>query len=157
MSDDERQYTTKRVFMWDIKHACDALRRATCEMCQGFSLQTEAEWLGGFGTTMLNLETGELWISEGAYRIDGLRRLSAVSTKSDVELSADLVHPDDAEAVQARRAIAVEAGAEHRCVFRIIRPDGAVRHIRATGKRIDAAHGHPAVLLAAVVDETPTT
>ena len=80
-------------------------------MCQGFSLQTEAEWLGGFGSTMLNLETGELWISEGAYRIAGLRRLSAVSAKSDLELLPDLVHPDDVEAVQARRAIAVEDGA----------------------------------------------
>jgi PAS domain-containing protein len=141
--------------MREIEQSVDDLLRTVSEMSRGLSLQTQAEWMGGFGTHVLNLETGELWISEGSYRIAGLRRLSAVSAKSEAELWAEVVHPDDLEAVQTTWAMAIEDGAGHDLVLRIIRPDGDVRQIRGTAQRIDAADGHPAVLLIAVVDVTP--
>jgi hypothetical protein len=119
--------------MWEVEQSVNALHRITTEMSRGLSLQAEAERMGGFGTTTLNLETGELWMSEGVYHIIGRRRLSAVSKKSVAELWDDLLHPDDLEAVQATWAMAVEDGAEHDLVLRIIRPDGDVRQIRGTG------------------------
>jgi hypothetical protein len=119
--------------MREVEQSVDALHRITTEMSRGLSLQAEAERMGGFGTTTLNLEIGELWMSEGVYHIIGRRRLSAVSKKSVAELWGGLLHPDDLEAVQATWAMAVEDGAEHDLVLRIIRPDGDVRQIRGTG------------------------
>jgi PAS domain S-box-containing protein len=111
--------------------------------------------MGGFGTTTRNLETGEYWISEGVYKIFGLQRLSALSTRSVVELWAETVHPDDVEAVRAEVAAGIEDGSEHDIVHRIIRPDGEERLVHSKGKRIDATGGHPAIFLATVVDVTP--
>jgi PAS domain S-box-containing protein len=139
--------------MREIEQSVDGLRRTVSEMARGLKLQTEAEWMGGFGTTVWNLETNDIWISEGAYRIFGLRRLSAVS---EPELVATVVHPEDVEAVETG-LVAVLEGGEYDIVHRVVRPDGEVRHIHAKALRIEGDDSHPPVLLAAVVDVTPST
>jgi PAS domain-containing protein len=141
--------------MREIEQSVDSLRRVTSEMSRGLTLQAEAERMGGFGTTVRDLETGEYWLSEGAYHIIGRRRLSALSRMSADELLADAANPDDLEAVQADVAAGIEDGAEHDIVHRIVRPDGEVRLIHSTGRRIDATDGHNAILLVATVDITP--
>jgi PAS domain S-box-containing protein len=139
--------------MREIEQSIDALRRTGSEMSRGLRLQTEAEWMGGFGVVIRNLETNEVWVSEGAYRIYGLRRLSAMSS---AELVNAVVHPEDVEAVQAVLATGVENG-EYDIVHRIIRPDGEERLIHSKGKRIEATDGHSPVLLGTIVDVTPDT
>jgi PAS domain S-box-containing protein len=139
--------------MREIEQIVDALRRTASEMSRGLGLQTEAEWMGGFGVVIRNLETNEVWVSEGAYRIYGLRRLSAMSS---AELVGTVVHPEDVEAVQAALATGVEGG-EYDIVHRIIRPDGEERLIHSKGKRIEATDGHSPVLLGTIVDVTPDT
>jgi PAS domain S-box-containing protein len=139
--------------MREIEQSIDALRRTGSEMSRGLRLQTEAEWMGGFGVVIRNLETNEVWVSEGAYRIYGLRRLSAMSS---AELVNAVVHPEDVEAVQAVLATGVENG-EYDIVHRIIRPDGEERLVHSKGKRIEATDGHSPVLLGTIVDVTPDT
>jgi PAS domain-containing protein len=141
--------------MREIEQSVDSLRRVTSEMSRGLTLQAEAERMGGFGTTVRDLETGEYWLSEGAYHIIGRRRLSALSRVSAEEQYVDALHPDDLEAVLAEVAAGIEDGAEHDIVHRIVRPDGEVRLIHSTGRRIDATDGHNAILLVATVDITP--
>jgi PAS domain S-box-containing protein len=109
--------------------------------------------MGGFGVVIRNLETNEVWVSEGAYRIFGLRRLSAMSS---AELVNAVVHPEDVEAVQAVLATGVENG-EYDIVHRIIRPDGEERLVHSKGRRIEATDGHSPVLLGTIVDVTPDT
>jgi PAS domain S-box-containing protein len=137
----------------EIEQSIDALRRTGSEMSRGLRLQTEAEWMGGFGVVIRNLETNEVWVSEGAYRIFGLRRLSAMSS---AELVNAVVHPEDVEAVQAVLATGVENG-EYDIVHRIIRPDGEERLVHSKGRRIEATDGHSPVLLGTIVDVTPDT
>jgi PAS domain S-box-containing protein len=139
--------------MREIEQSIDALRRTGSEMSRGLRLQTEAEWMGGFGVVIRNLETNEVWVSEGAYRIYGLRRLSAMSS---AELVNAVVHPEDVEAVQAVLATGVENG-EYDIVHRIIRPDGEERLVHSKGRRIEATDGHSPVLLGTIVDVTPDT
>lgn len=57
--------------MRQIEESIDRLRRTGEEMARGLSLMTQAGRMGGFGILALNLETGELWMPEGAYRIPG--------------------------------------------------------------------------------------
>jgi PAS domain-containing protein len=123
-------------------------------MSRGLSLWTEAERMGGFGISERNLETGELWMSEGAYTLFGIRRLSAAVRATREETLVKVSHRDDLESVQAAIAKAVEEGKAD-FVFRIVRPDGEVRHIRSTAQRIEATNAHPATLLTTAVDVTP--
>jgi PAS domain S-box-containing protein len=140
--------------MREIEESVDALRHTITAMSRALSLWTEAERKGGFGIGELDLETGELWWSEGSYTILGLRRLSALPRMTPEELPLRFVHPDDLEAAQAALAKALEDD-EADFTFRIVRPDGEVRHLRATAQRIEATNGHPATLLGTAVDVTP--
>jgi len=51
--------------MQGIEQSVDALRRTVSEMSRGLSLWAEAERKGGFGFGERNLETNEMWLSEG--------------------------------------------------------------------------------------------
>jgi PAS domain-containing protein len=152
--DDIRQSPTVGVIVREIEQSVDVLRRTTTVMSRALSLWTEAERKGGFGIGERNLETGELWMSEGVYTIFGLRRLSALARETPEEIHVKVLHPDDVESVEAAVAKALEDG-EADFTFRVIRPDGEVRHIRSSAQRIEAAEHHPAVLLTTVVDVTP--
>jgi hypothetical protein len=140
--------------MQEIEQSVDALRHTVSKMSRALSLWTEAECKGGFGIGERNLETGELWMSEGIYTIFGMRRLSATAPMTPAEIHVKVMHPDDLEATQAAFAKAIEEG-EADFTFRIVRPDGEVRHLRATAQRIEATGEYPAILLTTVVDLTP--
>jgi hypothetical protein len=140
--------------MREIEQSVDALRRTTNTMSRALSLWTEAERKGRFGIGERNLETGEMWLSEGAYTILGLRRLSAMPRETPTEMHLKVLHPDDVESVQAALAKALERG-ESDFTYRIVRPDGEVRHLRATAQRIEATSECPAILLTTLVDVTP--
>jgi hypothetical protein len=142
--------------MREIEQSVDDLRRTVSEMSRGLSLQATAERMGGFGFVTLDLETGDYWLSEGIYEIIGLRRLSALSKKPQMELVANLVHPDDIETVKTGQAAAVESGAEVEFFYRIVRPDGDVRNVHSTSQVVAASGDHGATYLSAVVDVTPS-
>jgi len=140
--------------MQEIEQSIDALRGATTGMSRALSLWTEAERKGGFGISERNLETSEIWMSEGVYTIFGLRRLSAAVRETPAEIHREVLHPDDIEPVEAAFAKAIE-GDDAELTYRIVRPDGEVRHVRATAQRIEATSEYPAILLTTLVDVTP--
>jgi hypothetical protein len=140
--------------MREIEQSVDSLRRITTEMSRALSLQAEAERKGGFGFGERNMETGELWLSEGVYTVLGLRRLSATVRSTPEEMHVKVMHPDDVESAQAALAKAIEDG-ESDFMYRVVRPDGEVRHIHSTAQRIEATGEYPAILLTTVVDVTP--
>jgi hypothetical protein len=142
--------------MREIEQSVDALRHTVSVMSRALSLWTEAERKGGFGIAERNLETGDVWRSEGAYTILGLRRLSAAVRETPEEIHVKVIHPDDLASVEAAVAKALEGG-DAVFMYRIVRPDGEVRHLRATAQRVEATGEYPATLLTTAVDATPPT
>jgi PAS domain S-box-containing protein len=63
------------------------------------------------------------------------------------------VHPDDAEALNATVARALEDG-EYAADYRIVRPDGSVRWVEARGRVLRGPDGTPVRMLGAAYDAT---
>jgi len=137
--------------MREIEESIDQLRRASDEMSRGMDLLTLAERMGGFGFLVWNLETDELWVSEGVYEVYGIRRKTALTKP---KLLATSVHADDRDEVGEALAAAA-AGGRFDMVHRVVRPDGDVRHVHAKAQRIEGDASHPAILLGTLVDVTP--
>jgi PAS domain-containing protein len=137
--------------MREIEESIDNLRRTADEMSRDIELLTIAERMGGFGFIVRNLENDEIWLSEGVYKIFGLRRKSKLA---QTELIATVAHPDDVDLVTEAVATAV-AGGEFDMVHRVVHPDGEVRLIRSKGRRIEGDSLHPPSLLGSIVDITP--
>jgi DNA-binding CsgD family transcriptional regulator len=95
-----------------------------------------AEQLADLGCWELQLEDGSWVWSDGLFRVHGLEPRSA---EPSLSLFFSTLHPDDREAVstlvrtaidQPRTVPADGVSAE----YRIVRPDGIVRHVRAVGR-----------------------
>ena len=100
----------------------------------------EAQRLVHMGNWELDLLTGELQWSDEIYRVYGVDRENFSPT---FEKYLELVHPDDRPRVR-ERGQEVAGGAEvGPADFRIVRPDGAIRHIRGRMTLYDAEAGHP--------------
>lgn len=93
--------------MREVEEGVDSLRHIVDEMSRCLELQTKAERMGGFGFISRNLENDEIWMSEGTYKIFGLRRKSKLAQD---ELIAAVVHPEDVDFVTEALATAI-AGA----------------------------------------------
>jgi PAS domain S-box-containing protein len=59
------------------------------------------------------------------------------------EAYASLIHPDDRARVDAAMAVGRESGRQFDLQFRIIRPDGALRHVEVFARMHIAADGRP--------------
>ena len=67
----------------------------------------------------------------------------------------NLVHPDDIDALEARRAAAVQHREPYKIDYRIIRPDGQVRWISTIGGAFyDEATGEPIRMIGNSADIT---
>ena len=108
--------------------------------------------MGGFGTLIWNLKTDEMYLSEGIYRIFGIKRTSKLAV---AELVTSAVHPDDMEAANA--SLAAAAGGEPLdLIHRVVHPNGQVRVVHAKGQRIEGDADNPSIVLGTIVDITPT-
>jgi HTH-type transcriptional regulator, bacterioopsin transcriptional activator and related proteins len=74
-------------------------------------------------------DSGALFWSEEIYTIHGLEPGCDVS----METAIDAYHPEDREQVREFVHRALESNENFQFVRRIIRPDGTIRHVRATG------------------------
>ncbi len=137
--------------MLEYEQTVSSLRRSISEMSRGMKLMADAEWMAGFGTAIWDLETNELWLSEGLYKIIGRKRTSKFGVN---EMLETVIRPEDME--QYGREMADTAnGDRFDAIRQAIRPDGEVRHLHAKAQRIDGDNGHPPVVLITVVDVTP--
>ena len=102
-----------------------AERAVATELAQESDRLAEAQRLGQLGSFTLDLLSGRFQPSEEMHRIWGLplgADLGAVWT--------DIVHPDDRVSAVADWRSAVFTGGRHASAYRIIWPDGTVRHLR---------------------------
>jgi len=98
-----------------------------------------------------DLDRDELVWDEQMYRIYGLDR----DARPDLSRAwSELVHPEDHARLQSEREAAVRDGGSYGVEFRIVRPDGALRHIRSYGRVQMSADRRPLRLTGIDLDIT---
>ena len=102
------------------------------------------------GHWYMNLLTRKIFYSDGMYRLHGLKP-GAISTGSTVFL--DSVHPEDREVVKQVHHKILQQHTPPDLDFRIVRPDGKVRHLRQRGKLVAYAESEM-VMIVTVEDVT---
>jgi PAS domain S-box-containing protein len=95
-------------------------------------------------------DTGELLWSDNLYRLYGLEPGAITPTQ---EYVIERVHPDDRERIQ-REVQFRRTGRIRPLEYRIVRPDGVVRHLRASESVIERAEGRPRRIVGSVQDVT---
>ncbi|HVT07640.1 MAG TPA: PAS domain S-box protein [Polyangia bacterium] len=106
---------------------------------------------GRMGTWEYDLVTGVVHWSPAIERMHGIPPGSFPGTFEAYQ--ADL-HPEDRERVLAKVKQNVERGEEHQLLYRIVRPDGAVRWLEAFGTFVHDAAGKPMRLMGVCSDVT---
>ena len=125
------------------QRADKALRRSEAYLA-------EAQRLSHTGTSVYNA-TGTLYWSEESYRIWGLDPPQGLP---DRETVWQRIHPDDRDRVRAEVVEALRQKREYVVEFRIVLPDGTVKHLESTGHPLLAAHGELIEIISTDVDVT---
>jgi PAS domain S-box-containing protein len=125
--------------------ANEALRRSE----KMLRLAQEAANIGSFDQ---DLRTEEITLSEQLWRILGIDPAQSVPTLTDTEVALALVFPEDRETVRAMMQQATRSGEKQTLRTRIVRADGAVRHVLASMMLVRDGAGEAARLVGTVVD-----
>jgi PAS domain S-box-containing protein len=125
------------------KRAEEALRRSEAYLA-------EAQRLSHTGTLAFNATAAVYW-SQESYRIWGLDPLQGLPDRDTV---LQRIHPDDRERVNVETEEALREKREFTLEFRIVLPDGIVKHIESTGRPLFSADGELVEMVATHVDVT---
>jgi PAS domain S-box-containing protein len=125
------------------KRAEEALRRSEMYLA-------EAERLSHTGSFGWNASTGELYWSDGAYRVFGYEP----GTKPTVQLVIDRTHPDDR--MRHRQIIdrAAKEGSDYIAEHRLLMADGSVKYVQAVAHRLPREDPEGLVFVGAITDIT---
>jgi PAS domain S-box-containing protein len=136
------------VFYWrDITEARQAqqdLRRSEAYLAEGQRISRTGSWAW-------NVATGEVYWSPEHYRICGLEPRTFTPT---IETAPKIIHPDDVPAARETWQNAWHAKREYAGEFRILRPDGTVRHVRSLGHPVLNAAGELTEYVGTIMDIT---
>jgi len=92
----------------------------------------------GIGTWECDAANNNFIWDNGMYRIYGIPR------KSSAELYgswADRLHPEDRERCEGEIAAALRGETEYDCEYRIVRPDGEIRYVKAAARALRGSEG----------------
>ncbi|MGD9611767.1 MAG: PAS domain S-box protein [Kiritimatiellia bacterium] len=126
------------------KRVEDALRKSQKQMI-------EAQAMAHIGSWDHDLRTGRIDWTDEAYRIFGAEPQSAPASP---ELFFERVHPDDRAAVADAYAAALRNRTLFQATYRLLLPDGTIRHVRAQGETTFAADGTPVRTIGTMQDVT---
>jgi signal transduction histidine kinase/FixJ family two-component response regulator len=125
------------------KKAEEALRRSEVYLA-------EAERLSHTGTLGWNVSTGEIYWSEGTYRIFECDP----AIKPTVQTVIDRCHPDDRMRLQQTIDRAATEGSEFIIEHRVLMVDGSVKHVRAVAHRLSGGAPGNVIFVGAITDVT---
>jgi PAS domain S-box-containing protein len=125
------------------KRAEEALRRSEAYLA-------EAQRLSRTGTLAFNATAPVYW-SEESYRIWGLDPLQGLPNRESV---LQRIHPDDRERVNIETEQALLENRGFTLDFRIVLPDGTVKHIESTGRPLFSTDGELLEMVATHIDVT---
>jgi PAS domain S-box-containing protein len=125
------------------KKAEEALRRSEMYLAA-------AEELSHTGSFGWNASTGEIYWSDGAYRIFGCEP----TTKPTIQLVIDRTHPEDR--MRHRQIIdrAAMEGSEFIAEYRLLMADGSVKYVEAAAHRLTGEEPERLVFVGAITDIT---
>jgi PAS domain S-box-containing protein len=106
------------------------------------------------GSGAWNVRTGEVFWSEESYRIYGFEPGGAEPSS---ELFSQILHPDDRSFVWESFDAVVREKREYDIRFRIVHPDGGIRHIHSVGSCVVDESGDLIEVIGTVVDVTEQT
>jgi PAS domain S-box-containing protein len=112
---------------------------------------SEAQRIAHLGSWEMDVATGESRWSDEFFRICGYEPGAFEPT---MERGLQLIHPDDREDAQAVLEAAIEARTPYRVEKRIVRPDGEVRDVLASGEFVYDDAGRPVKLVGTFLDIT---
>jgi|GEM_PF-1692293 len=110
-----------------------------------------AEDLSGLGHWRLNIESQELFWSDGVYKIHERDLKAAVPT---LEEALHYYHPDDVKNVEKIITGAMKSGGEYIFQQRIITEKGKIRHIQAAGQAEKNTEGKVVAIFGIIQDVT---
>ena len=128
----------------DRKQAEQALRRSEAYL-------SEAQRLSHTGSWAYKSGGGAPYWSEENFRIWGFDPQQGVP---DLELVRQRIHPEDRERAMNDATRATQAGTDFAHEFRIVLPDGTVRHVQAVGHLLSSANGEVIEVVGTHVDVT---
>jgi PAS domain S-box-containing protein len=126
-------------------------RVARTEATRRAALLARAEELAQLGSWIWDLGTDVLRWSDNLYRIFGLEPGEVSPT---VDFFNTYLHPDDRQKVATVLDAGRREGQMRRVDYRIVRPDGAVRHLRASQAPVDMTSGGQGRLIGTIQDIT---
>lgn len=102
------------------------------------------------GTWRIDMSAGVTDWDDHTLRIFGL----APGTSGSRALWSRLIHPEDRERAETAYSVASARGHRYDCVYRIIRPDGTIRHVSSVGGLVRRAPEDPGFFLGVNIDVT---
>ena len=126
-------------------------KRAEKDLRHSEAYLAEAQRLSRTGSFGWSLATGEIIWSDETFRIFGYDKAPSVA----VEMILQRTHPDDRAAVQQTIERAAGDGKDFSHEYRLLMPDGSVRHVHAMAHALKDASGN-AEFVGAVTDVTAT-
>jgi PAS domain S-box-containing protein len=117
-----------------LREAEDRSRRAEAEQAlrRSESYLVEAQRLSRTGSFGWHPASGTIYWSEETYRIFGLEQ----GTPPTLELVVQRTHPDDRAAVQATIESAQRDGVDFEHKYRLLMPDGSVKHLHVVAHAV---------------------
>ena len=138
-------------FYWrDITEA----RQAQQELRRSEAYLAEGQRISHTGSWAWNVASGEVFWSAEHFRICGL---DPGTFTPRIETVPRIIHPDDLPAVRESWENAWRGKREYEAQFRVLRPDGTIRHVRSLGHPVLDAAGELTEYVGTVMDITAQT
>ncbi|HMD98708.1 MAG TPA: PAS domain S-box protein [Terriglobia bacterium] len=127
-------------------------RRAEEELRRSEAYLAESQRLSHIGSWAWNLSSGELYWSDETFRIFGFDPAKTKASVRDTFLSR--IHPDDRPGIEAGLNAAPAQRSEVEADYRIVLPDGSVRHLHEVVYPVTNASGEVIERFGVVSDVT---
>jgi PAS domain S-box-containing protein len=128
----------------ELKRAEAALRRSEANLAEGQRISHTGSW-------SMNPSTGDLYCSQELLRIFGLEAGGAMPAH---ETFLQHIHPEDRERVRLVFEHAVDTNIDYEAEYRIVRADGAIKHIHSIGHPLLSESGEVNEYVGTIMDIT---
>jgi PAS domain S-box-containing protein len=139
---------------WDISDTVRAEREKTkliASLQKSEARFAETQRVAHAGCWELDIASGEIYWSEEIFRICGREPAQGAPTYQEY---LQIAHPEDRQVVRKATELAISSGVPYELDWRILRPDGSVRHTAVKGQPVFSENGQIVKLFGTVLDIT---